>query len=62
VEAVGKSYTRFPGRTAEDLRRAIEARKTRARHVSYGVGELAAYAGFWWESARIPRQATVRAE
>jgi len=62
VEAVGKSYTRFRGRTTEDLRRAIEARKTRARHVRYGVGELAAYAGFWWESTRVPRQEVAGAE
>ena len=62
VEAIGKSYTRFPGRTTEDLRRAIEGRKTRARHVRYGMSDLAAYAGFWWESARVPRHETVRAE
>ncbi|MGH2347510.1 MAG: PHP-associated domain-containing protein [Chloroflexota bacterium] len=62
VEAIGKSYTRFPGRTKEDLRRAIEGGKTRARCVGYGVTELAAYAGFWLESSRVPRRVPVRAE
>ena len=62
VEAIGKGYTRFPGRTMEDLRWAIEARRTRACCAGYGVTELAAYAGFWLESARVPRRAAVQVE
>ncbi|HVA91385.1 MAG TPA: PHP-associated domain-containing protein [Chloroflexota bacterium] len=62
VEAIGKSYTRFPGRTMVDLRRAIEQRRTRAHRTSYGIKELLAYGRFWWDSSRTPNQETARAE
>jgi predicted metal-dependent phosphoesterase TrpH len=62
VEAIGKSYTRFPGATAADLRRAIERRQTQARRTSYASRELYAYGRFWLESIRPPRQAELRAE
>lgn len=54
VEAVGKSFTRFSGRTAADARRAIEAGTTSAHAANYGSRELLAYAGFWLESLGRP--------
>lgn len=49
LPTVGFGYTRFPGRTANDLRRAIEAGQTEAAGVHWGavrvaeVGALRAY-------------------
>jgi len=56
VEAIGKSYTRFPGSSAADLRRAIERNITSAHASNYGSRDLLAYAGFWLASLR-PRPA-----
>jgi predicted metal-dependent phosphoesterase TrpH len=42
-EAVGKGYTIFPGRTAEDFRRAIEQKTTEAVSTKYHVMELLKY-------------------
>ena len=52
VEAIGKSFTRFPGRNAADLREALVARRTLASRQTYAVRELVAYARFWVESTR----------
>lgn len=62
VEAVGKSYTAFPGHTARDLRRAIETRDTRAGRLSYGLRELAAYGRFWLEPDPRPSRRAAQAE
>jgi predicted metal-dependent phosphoesterase TrpH len=56
VEAIGKSYTRFPGTTAADLRLALERGQTAARRVSYASRELVAYGRFWLESIRPQRR------
>lgn len=42
-EAIGKGYTLFPGRTAEDFRRAIEQKTTEAVSTRYHVIELLKY-------------------
>jgi predicted metal-dependent phosphoesterase TrpH len=55
VEAIGKSYTRFVGAGALDLRKAIEHGKTSAHAGNYALRELWAYARFWRESARPTR-------
>ena len=55
VEAIGKSYTRFAGSGAADLRKAIEHGKTSAHAGNYASRELWAYARFWLESARPAR-------
>lgn len=47
LAAIGKGYTRFPGRTAEDLRRAIVLGRTVAWSRPYSAGDLAVYARFW---------------
>ena len=52
VEAIGKSFTRFPGRTAADLRRAVLAHQTAAGRVRYCTRELLAYGDFWVDSTR----------
>lgn len=52
VQAIGKSFTTFPGNRMAHLRHAIENRHTRAQRVRYGSRELMAYAGFWVESTR----------
>lgn len=62
VEAIGKSYTRFPGRTAADLRQAIAQRRTIARHTTYATRELLAYGRFWLESMRPTRRVAAGAE
>lgn len=62
VEAVGKSYTRFPGTTAADLRSAILRRQTAARRVRYRVPELLAYGKFWLASTLPPQEAPLPVE
>jgi predicted metal-dependent phosphoesterase TrpH len=62
VEAIGKSYTRFPGATAADLRDAILQRRTAARRMRYRVPELLAYGRFWVDSTRLTREETPRAK
>jgi predicted metal-dependent phosphoesterase TrpH len=42
-EAIGKGYTLFPGKTAEDFRRAIEQKTTEAVSTKYHVMELLKY-------------------
>lgn len=46
LEAVGKGYTLFPGRTATDLRRAIERKTTEAVSTTYRIRELLRYGRF----------------
>lgn len=41
LPTVGLGYTRFPGRTAADLRRAIEAGQTEASGVHWGAARVA---------------------
>ncbi|MGH2410460.1 MAG: PHP-associated domain-containing protein, partial [Chloroflexota bacterium] len=62
VAAIGKGYTRFPGRSMADLRQAIEQRRTRAHRVGYGPKELLAYARFWLEPSGARPPETARAE
>jgi len=61
VEAIGKSFTRFPGRNAADLRSALTARRTFASRHTYAVRELLAYGRFWMDSTRASPKAA-RAE
>lgn len=62
MEAIGKSFTRFSGSSADDLRRAILAHQTAAGRVRYGVRELLAYGDFWMASTRQPKRMPVRVE
>jgi predicted metal-dependent phosphoesterase TrpH len=62
LEAIGTSYTRFPGATAADLRLAIERGRTRASRTGYASRELYAYGRFWLESLRPARQVELRAD
>jgi predicted metal-dependent phosphoesterase TrpH len=55
VEAIGKSYTRFAGSTARDLRLAVERSHTSAHASNYASRELLTYAGFWLESLKPVR-------
>jgi predicted metal-dependent phosphoesterase TrpH len=46
LEAVGKGRTRFPGRTAADLARAIRERRTSAHGSLYGPRLILTYTGY----------------
>ncbi len=46
-QAIGKSYTVFPGRTPRDLRNAIVNRTTMPGRNRYNVRELLTYLNFW---------------
>jgi predicted metal-dependent phosphoesterase TrpH len=59
VQAIGKSFTTFPGHSMSHLRHAIENRLTAAQRIRYGSRELVAYAGFWVESTRTTRKVEV---
>ncbi|HWE63021.1 MAG TPA: PHP-associated domain-containing protein, partial [Chloroflexota bacterium] len=50
VEAIGKGFTRFPGRTAEELATAIRERRTVAGWHPYGPCTVGAYMRFVWEA------------
>jgi predicted metal-dependent phosphoesterase TrpH len=50
--AIGKSHTLFPGRTADDLRRAILSRRVVAATAWYRPADLVAYAAFWVRVSR----------
>ena len=58
VEAIGKSFTRFPGVTAADLRHAIACGRSAARRKRYDLRELVAYGQFWVESTRPSKVST----
>lgn len=47
VEAIGKGYTLFPGKTATDFRRAIEQKTCEAVSTRYHVRELLKYLKFF---------------
>lgn len=55
LPAIGKSHTLFPGRTAADLRRAIECHAVMAAVAWYRPAELAAYAAFYVRITRAHR-------
>jgi len=58
--AVGKGYTLFQGKTAPELRAAIEAGRTVACARPYRPGELLTYLDFWLrQQGFLPRAATV---
>ncbi len=60
--AVGKGYTLFPGKTALELRAAIESGQTTAYTRPYRVGELLIYLNFWLrQQGLLPRLAQPRA-
>ncbi len=59
VQAIGKSFTTFPGQRMAHLRYAIEHRLTRAQRIRYASRELVEYAGFWVESTRTTRKVEV---
>jgi predicted metal-dependent phosphoesterase TrpH len=46
LDAVGRAYTEFPGKTAEALRTAIESRNTAARRQRYRAVGLVRYAAW----------------
>ena len=52
LAAVGKSHTLFPGRTAEDLRRALQEGAVMAATAWYRPADLVAYAAFWVRISR----------
>jgi len=52
VQAIGKSFTRFPGSGAGDLRRAIEQHQTVAGSRRYSAGELVTYGRFYLANTR----------
>jgi predicted metal-dependent phosphoesterase TrpH len=62
LEAIGKSFTRFPGRTMADLRQALLAGRTTANRVSYSPRELLAYGRFWLDSTRPAGQPSATLE
>jgi predicted metal-dependent phosphoesterase TrpH len=47
LDAVGKGYTLFPGRTAADLRQAIEQKTTEAVSTQYRIRELLRYGRYF---------------
>jgi len=52
LAAVGKGYTRFPGRSAADLRTAITLGQTEAGSRDYRRHELLSYLRFWLRQQR----------
>ena len=62
VEAIGKSYTRFPGETAADLREAILSGHTTACQHRYQPTELLTYLHYYVGSLFAPAQGANSAE
>jgi predicted metal-dependent phosphoesterase TrpH len=60
LDAMGRSYTSFPGQTAADLRLAIEERQTKAHRVRYPALALMRYAAWGLEHRRQRRLAATR--
>jgi predicted metal-dependent phosphoesterase TrpH len=60
LDAVGRAYTSFPGRTPEALRVAIQARRTRAHRERYRAIGLVRYAAWGLELRRQRRLAAAR--
>jgi hypothetical protein len=55
VDAIGRAYTTFPGRTPVDLRAAIALGTTRAHRVPYQAVGLLRYAAWGIERRRQRR-------
>jgi len=53
LDAIGRAYTAFPGRTAADLRVAIERRRTRAHRRRYRPLGLVRYAAWGLNHQRV---------
>ena len=51
-EAIGRSYTRFPGRSTLDLKAAIRAGQVTPGWRPYGAAQLRAYFAFWRRARR----------
>jgi predicted metal-dependent phosphoesterase TrpH len=60
LDAVGRAYTSFPGRTPHALRVAIQARRTRAHRERYRAIGLVRYAAWGLEQRRQRRLAAAR--
>jgi predicted metal-dependent phosphoesterase TrpH len=60
LDAIGRSYTSFPGRTGADLRRAIEEGTTDAHRLRYPALALVRYAAWGIEHRRQRRLASAR--
>ncbi len=54
LDAIGRAYTSFPGRTAADLRKAIERGATRAKRRRYRPVGLVRYAAWGFSHTRVP--------
>jgi hypothetical protein len=52
LDAIGRAFTEFPGRTAEDLRRAIDAGDTEAGRLRYRAVGLMRYAAWGFNHQR----------
>lgn len=55
LEAVGKGYTLFPGRTADDLRRAMQSAVTTPHAIPFTPAELLQYMQFWLRTSLARR-------
>jgi predicted metal-dependent phosphoesterase TrpH len=60
LDAMGRSYTSFPGQTAAALRLAIEERRTQAHRLRYPALALVRYAAWGLEHRRQRRLASTR--
>jgi predicted metal-dependent phosphoesterase TrpH len=60
VDAIGRAYTTFPGRSPEALRAAIERARTRAHRDRYPAMALVRYAAWGIDHRRQRRIAAVR--
>jgi predicted metal-dependent phosphoesterase TrpH len=60
VDAIGRAYTTFPGRTALALRSAIERGRTHAHRDRYPAMALVRYAAWGIERRRLRRLAAAR--
>ncbi len=60
VDAIGRAYTTFPGRTPQALRTAIERGRTRANRDRYPAMALVRYAAWGIEHQRQRRMAAAR--
>jgi predicted metal-dependent phosphoesterase TrpH len=52
-QAAGKSYTLFPGGTAEHLRQAISGGSTQPAAARYALSELLTYLDFWLRNMKM---------
>ncbi len=61
LDAIGRAFTEFPGRTADDLRRAIETGDTEAGRSRYRAVGLVRYAAWGFNHQRYAVGATAAA-